>query len=181
MNENSPTNGSEEPESVTNSDSSTKSLGAVSDAKKPRHPALRLLFKALRIYLILALAMFVFQRKIMYYPDSSEAALPTSKAYEGLVEMSVTTSDGVKLKGWHWPGERGVTCVLFHGNAGNREIRAGWMRGFRELGLGVLQVDYRGYGGSEGSPSEEGFHYSDAVIYRTCNSIAVHSCHERAR
>jgi fermentation-respiration switch protein FrsA (DUF1100 family) len=38
----------------------------------------------------------------------------------------------------------------------------GWIRDFHELGYGVFILDYRGYGGSEGSPTEDGL-FSDAL------------------
>jgi len=50
---------------------------------------------------------------------------------------------------------------MLHGNAGHRGHRLDWARGFHELGFGVLLLDYRGYGGSDGSPTEEGL-YLDA-------------------
>ena len=47
--------------------------------------------------------------------------------------------------------------LLFHGNAGDRSHRLGWMSLLREgLGVSVTVLDYRGYGGSEGTPSESG-------------------------
>jgi fermentation-respiration switch protein FrsA (DUF1100 family) len=50
-----------------------------------------------------------------------------------------------------------VDVLMFHGNAGDRSHRLGWMHLLRDgLGLSVTVLDYRGYGGSAGSPSEEG-------------------------
>lgn len=69
-----------------------------------------------------------------------------------------TASDGTKLHGWYvehpWP--RGV--VLFcHGNAGNITFLASMLDGLRRgHGVSVLAFDYRGYGRSEGYPSEDG-------------------------
>ena len=59
---------------------------------------------------------------------------------------------------------RGKTDVLLlHGNAGNRQTRLLWMFLLREgLGLSVTVLDYRGYGGSDGSPTETGL-ISDGV------------------
>ena len=51
-----------------------------------------------------------------------------------------------------------VDVLMFHGNAGDRSHRLGWMHLVREgLGCSVTILDYRGYGGSEGSPTEQGF------------------------
>jgi pimeloyl-ACP methyl ester carboxylesterase len=50
-----------------------------------------------------------------------------------------------------------VDVLLFHGNAGDRSSRLGWMHLLREgLGVSVTVVDYRGYGGSDGRPTEQG-------------------------
>jgi len=51
-----------------------------------------------------------------------------------------------------------VTLLIFHGNAGHRGHRLEWLRSLRGLGLGVLIIDYRGYGGSEGTPTETGLY-----------------------
>ena len=77
-------------------------------------------------------------------------------------EITLRTKDSVNLSAWYVPAkdERGV--VLFcHGNAGNISHRLDSIRIFHDLGLSVLIFDYRGYGKSEGSPTEEGT-YLDA-------------------
>ena len=57
-----------------------------------------------------------------------------------------------------------MDVVLFHGNAGDRSHRLGWMHLVREgLGCSVTVLDYRGYGGSEGSPTERGFYQDGAA------------------
>src|SRR5262245_56377406 len=67
-------------------------------------------------------------------------------------------SDGVKLHGWYFEAARPRAVVLFaHGNAGNVST---YYTKFRylcdKLNVSVLGFDYRGYGKSEGKPSEEG-------------------------
>jgi hypothetical protein len=97
----------------------------------------------------------------LYFPTRDFGATP--EAY-GLTaeEVSVRSEDGTALHGW-WirgKGERGL--LFFHGNAGNigdRLDRAAIVS--RRFGLDVFLVDYRGYGRSEGAPSEEGL-YQDA-------------------
>lgn len=72
------------------------------------------------------------------------------------------TEDGVKLNGWlvKNPSAK-CTLLFFHGNAGNIGDRLLKLRFFRELGVNTFIIDYRGYGHSEGSPTEEGI-YKDA-------------------
>lgn len=115
---------------------------------------------ALAYLLVLALGC-IFQRRLMYMPFSAQVPIPPELRQAGLREVTVTASDGVALKAWHWPGPRPPTLLIFHGNAGDRSHRVRWMETLRATGAGVFIVDYRGYGGSEGSPSEEGL-YRDA-------------------
>jgi fermentation-respiration switch protein FrsA (DUF1100 family) len=66
-------------------------------------------------------------------------------------------SDGTKLHGWYVPHDRPRAVVLFaHGNAGNLSHRYDLLQSLHELGVSVMIFDYRGYGRSEGSPSETG-------------------------
>ena len=78
-------------------------------------------------------------------------------------DVSLTTSDGVKLHGWFVPAtaEPKGTVLMFHGNAGNISHRLETIAIFHELGYNAMIIDYRGYGRSEGSPGEEGT-YRDA-------------------
>ena len=126
-------------------------------------------------YVVLCLLVYARQRSIQYYPDSSPVPLPTGPRFAGLDEVSLVAADGTKLVAWHWPGLRPVTLVIFHGNAGNRGGgRQSWMESLHRRGWGVFLLDYRGYGGSEGSPTEEGL-YADgdaAVAWLRENSSA---------
>lgn len=110
---------------------------------------------------------------LLYYPSglSREAADPTEWGLPGAEEVRVSAGDGVRLHAWWVPaaggeaGRRG-TVVYFHGNAGNLAGRAEIARRWAELGLSVLLFDYRGYGLSEGSPSEAGLYRDGAAAYR---------------
>jgi hypothetical protein len=86
--------------------------------------------------------------------------------------VRLDTEDGETLHGWWIPANDvsretppehrvGHTLLFFHGNAGNISGRLESVQQFYQLGLNVLIVDYRGYGQSTGSPSEEGI-YRDA-------------------
>src|SRR5262245_53126045 len=90
-------------------------------------------------YLVFVLGIWLFQRRLQYFPDASSPALPSEAA--GLREVELTSADGVRLRAWHWPAERPVTMVLFHGNAGHRGDRLPWMRDLRSLGVGVFALD----------------------------------------
>lgn len=108
--------------------------------------------------------VFVFQSRLVYYPQIGRAVTVTPQAY-GLAFESVelATEDGEKLHAWWVPaaGARG-TVLMFHGNAGNISHRLDYLLMFSRLGYSTLIMDYRGYGNSTGSPTEEGT-YRDAL------------------
>ncbi|MGH7318396.1 MAG: alpha/beta hydrolase [Candidatus Rokuibacteriota bacterium] len=105
------------------------------------------------------------ERSFIYYPTRRLEGTPRDG---GLVyrDVRVTSDDGVPLHGWYVPGRRQVTLLWCHGNAGNISHRVHNLRLIHErLGVGVLLFDYRGYGQSDGVPSEAGT-YRDARAFR---------------
>jgi len=104
--------------------------------------------------------MVMFEDQYIYFPMPEVARTPADAglAFE---EHEFHTEDGVKLHGWHIPGDGDDFTVLhFHGNAGNISHRLHLYRRWHDMGLSVFAFDYRGYGNSEGKPSEEGL-YAD--------------------
>jgi len=116
---------------------------------------------------------FAFQDQLLFQPSPRLIATPDAAgmAYE---TVQLTTDDGETLHGW-WipaadvsretpPDEPAThTLLFFHGNAGNISGRLESVQQFHRLGLNVLIVDYRGYGQSTGTPSEQGL-YKDAQV-----------------
>lgn len=113
------------------------------------------------IYVVLLGSVYLFQRKLQYFPNADPVPLPRGQAFRGLQEVELSTEDGLRLLSWHWPGERPLTLVYFSGNGGNRADRLEWARGFHRLGYGLFLLEYRGYGGNPGTPTETGL-YRDA-------------------
>jgi len=92
----------------------------------------------------------------IYYPERAWWATP--EAF-GLTYESVTftAGDGTSLHGWFFPHPRPVATMLFcHGNAGNISHRLENVQALVEAGFQVFIFDYRGYGRSQGKPSEPG-------------------------
>jgi fermentation-respiration switch protein FrsA (DUF1100 family) len=80
-----------------------------------------------------------------------------------LEEVWFPAADGEKLFGWYVEQPvPGATLLWCHGNAGNMSHRLDNLQALYRLGLSVFLFDYRGYGRSQGRPSEEGL-YLDAV------------------
>ena len=112
-------------------------------------------------YLGLLLLVYLMQSRMIFFPERGMAATPE---YAGLSYEAVSfrTDDGVMLSGWFVPAEPCKGVVLFcHGNAGNISHRLDSIRVFHDLNLSTFIFDYRGYGSSEGRPSERGT-YLDA-------------------
>lgn len=109
------------------------------------------------------------QRRLIYRPRRSNRLAvihfpDLSALYQSVSDLELTTPDAVTLKGWllrtnNQPetatAER-AAILYFHGNAGHRGNRVPWYRVFHKLATDVLAVDYRGYGDSDGSPTESG-------------------------
>ena len=101
----------------------------------------------------------------IYHPTRTVQADPS---HVGLFyrEVHFTADDGVRLHGWLVPGRVPTTVLYSHGNAGNIADRVSIARLLRDqLGVGVFMYDYRGYGQSDGVPSEAGL-ASDARAAR---------------
>ena len=133
-----------------------------------RGPFLRrgLLYLGLPLALLVALIFVtirceVIERYFIYFPEKDLVADPAQVGLS-FEEVYFVTSDGVRLHGWFVPGRRDVTWLWFHGNAGNISHRLENLKLLHEeLGVNLFIFDYRGYGASEGRPSEEGT-YLDA-------------------
>ena len=115
----------------------------------------------LGFYILFAGYLFIFQSNLLYYPhreitsDPGRLGLPFEN-------ISFVTNDGFNLSGWYIPHENSRGVLLFcHGNAGNIGHRLDSILLFHQLGLEICIFDYRGYGNSEGKPSEQGT-YRDA-------------------
>jgi len=120
-----------------------------------------LIFILVTSWILIALLIYFYQPKLIYFPQKEVEVTPEyiSLDYE---ELTLTTSDDMKLNAWWIPHPDARATLLFlHGNAGNISHRLDSINIFYNLGLSVLIIDYRGYGKSTGAPSEQGT-YIDA-------------------
>lgn len=98
---------------------------------------------------------FAFQRKLQYFP-ATERVEPSEMGLEHVQEIVIPAGDGIRLINWYAPPPDGQkTIVFFQGNGGAIWHRHERFEAYRKAGFGVLFPSYRGYGGSEGSPSEK--------------------------
>ncbi len=108
----------------------------------------------------------LFEEKLIYFPSREIEATPEALTLEHQ-DVFLDASDGTRVHGWFLPAPRrrspSATVLVCHGNAGNisgRLDRSVLLHG--RLGVDVFLFDYRGFGRSEGRPTEEGT-YLDAV------------------
>lgn len=136
---------------------------------------MRFLVTFLVAYAIALCVIRIFESRLIFFPndpgrlegDWSPRDLPVQ-------EVWLKTQDGVKLNAW-WIGsdQARFTFLAFHGNAGNIADRADIYRFLHQMPANVLAVEYRGYGRSEGKPSEKG-------IYRDAEAAYAYLTREKA-
>ena len=106
-----------------------------------------------------------FEKKNLYFPLRTIEANPSDIGlyYEDIV---LTTGDGIDINLWYIPADDSIATIIFcHGNGGNISHRLEKIRMLNGIGLNVLIFDYRGYGSSGGSPSEEGLYLDASAVF----------------
>lgn len=109
------------------------------------------------LLIILFLYAQLVRRTSMFFP----AKYPEGNWTTAANDVLFRTSDGVQLHGWLFRSRQPL-LIFFHGNAGNITDRAPIAAELARRGISVLLFDWRGYGKSEGSPSESGL-FEDAL------------------
>lgn len=103
--------------------------------------------------------LWALQRHLIYFPDPTPVP-PAGNVIAGAREVMLHTADGLELGAWFVPAtgqvDTRMAVLVAPGNGGNRAGRAGFAEELRRRGLAVLLMDYRGYGGNPGSPSQDG-------------------------
>ena len=118
------------------------------------------------LYAALAAVIYFAQRSLMYFPDTVHV-LPAAAGLLEAEEVPLTAADGVRIAAWHVPPRDGKPVILyFHGNGGALRFRVERFRRLIADGIGLLALEYRGYGGLAGSPSEEGLSADGEAAYR---------------
>jgi fermentation-respiration switch protein FrsA (DUF1100 family) len=122
-----------------------------------RRPASSVMVVLLVPVLMMA-AVWLMQRRLIYFPDRS-APPPASHVVPGARDVVLHTADGLTLTAWlirPRTTDRRLGVLVAPGNAGNRLARAPLAAAFADMGLTALLVEYRGYGGNPGRPTETG-------------------------
>jgi uncharacterized protein len=92
----------------------------------------------------------------LYRPSAQRPSLGGLAAL-GAYEAALHSEDGLRLFSWYLPPPDGAPVIVyFHGNGGDVGHRGERLRRFAEDGFGALMVEYRGYAGNPGAPTEPG-------------------------
>ena len=115
------------------------------------------------LYSLVIASLFLLQRQILFRPAQDRPDFARVEV-AGLEEVALPTADGLRLLAWFLPprGE-GPVLLFLHGNGGHIGHRTERIRRFAAQGWGVLLVEYRGYGGTPGTPSEAGLRLDAAA------------------
>ncbi len=107
---------------------------------------------------IFALVLFFGQRHILFETNLyDDAADPRQIGMTGTQVVFLPTGDGLSLASWYKPAYPGCpTLLFFHGNEGDVKQAALNLEQLLHAGFGALMLEYRGYGGNPGKPSEQG-------------------------
>jgi len=130
---------------------------------KPKTQSVLRFFKQFLIAALAAVAfwtvlLMLFEEKFIFFPsDYPDGYYDDAKSVPNLEDCWFTAEDGVKLHAWFARSDSAhATLLMAHGNAGNLAHRLPIIKALRDAGFNVLMFDYRGYGRSEGSPTEDG-------------------------
>ncbi|NGP88345.1 alpha/beta hydrolase [Fodinibius halophilus] len=116
-------------------------------------------------YTLILVLMYLLQATMIYHPQKELIANPQSigRTYK---DVTFRTPDDVQLHGWFIPADSSAPTILYaHGNAGNISGRLQSIQLLNSMGCNVFIFDYRGYGKSEGAPSEEGTYRDISVAW----------------
>jgi fermentation-respiration switch protein FrsA (DUF1100 family) len=116
--------------------------------------------KLLFAYIVFGVLLMSFQDRLIFFPTrGGQVAGPG-------VDLTLRAEDGPALHARYieHPGAQ-YTLLYFHGNAGNLENRSELLELFADFGANVLALEYRGYGQSEGDPSEAGLYLDARAAY----------------
>ncbi len=108
-------------------------------------------------YLLLLIALTVFQRRLLYRPDANLPP-PAHFGLHGIEILKLTAADGAPLFAWYAKPNRpdGFVVLYLHGNGGHIGYRAERLKRMAAHGWGVFLLEYRGFGGNPGQPTEHG-------------------------
>jgi fermentation-respiration switch protein FrsA (DUF1100 family) len=118
--------------------------------------------------LLVVVLIRTFENRLIFFPPRYPEGFASPEAY-GIhpEEIWLNASDGIRLNAYFLSQPESQKVLLwFHGNAENIGMGFDHLQVLSRLGVNVLEVDYRGYGKSEGSPDEAGVYRDGEAAYQ---------------
>ncbi len=116
----------------------------------------------LLVYVLISMVAWKLQDRLAFPAPRSPLPLPVTLGFPDGVIVTVTTVDNVKLRGWYLPPnpapeppEAAPAVIWCYGNMETVEGIAPVLARLRPSGMGLLAMDYRGYGTNDGKPTED--------------------------
>jgi fermentation-respiration switch protein FrsA (DUF1100 family) len=131
----------------------------------PLRVPIRWTISILAIFLLMGGLLHTFQTSMIFYPGKLRKDFRFSLV-EGAEEVFLNTTDGETINALFYPGTSSEVILYFHGNAGDL---SGWQhisQDFTRLGYSILIIDYRGYGKSSGTITEQGLYKDGEAAYQ---------------
>jgi fermentation-respiration switch protein FrsA (DUF1100 family) len=139
-------------------------------AMKQRRIRVKMLAKLLAVCLLLFFMLRWFEHAQVYHPDRimTASGAELGRPFE---DVWFKAKDHIELNGWFFPGNTNssrasIAVLICHGNAGNVGHRLNMCQALLDSGVSVFVFDYRGYGRSQGRPSEEGTYLDAQAAYQ---------------
>jgi uncharacterized protein len=122
------------------------------------------------MYGLICLMFICFQDSLIYSPTHKIERVPVHAGHS-FMNLVLETEDHLKINAWYIPAPQNNGTVLFcRGNKGNLSDDLGIIESWNRCGYNILSFDYRGYGISQGTPSEDGFYKDARAAYKWLES-----------
>lgn len=120
-----------------------------------------IVFCVIYLYIGMAAMLYFQQRSLMYFPGAEREDIAAFNIPQPEI-ITVQSEPDITFNAWHWPAAPDMpTIVFFHGNGQAYPYWVNKLMIYHDEGYGIFFTDYRGYGGVNGKPSEQGI-YTDA-------------------
>ncbi len=143
-----------------------------------------LLTAVLAIYFAIVAVFYFRQNKLIFTPDPLNGEWERTPNDVGLVyeNLTLTTQDDCKLHAWYIPSQSDWLVIYFHGNNSNVSHQIDQIKAISDCQVSVLVIEYRGYGKSQGIPSENGLYLDSEAAWQyatdhlgaTSNKTIIH-------
>lgn len=118
-------------------------------------PRFKPMLSILLTYLLFLLIVFLFQRKMIYFPDTYSIEEQQQLADQSNLKLWPSTTDYLGLIAKTSQATNKGTVIVFHGNAGSATDRTYYLDALEILGYRVILAEYPGYAARNGAPSEQ--------------------------